>query len=993
MTVQRRRSFATPFRRALAIPLLTAFLLVSLAPRAFAQGTSDMRGTVADSSGGALPGVTIVVTNQETGTYREIISNADGSWYVPGLTPGTYQVAAELSGFKRFLRRGLPVVVGNTSTVTITMEIGGLEETVTVTSEAPIIDMTSKQIGGNIDTKDLTQLPSITRNWLEYASLLPGIVPAPNLASWGSTTLSANGVDTRNNSYLVDGAWDNDDYLGQNNGGQVRVPIEGVQESQVLIGQYDAEFGRTSGAIVNAVTKSGTNLLHGSGFMFYTNKGMRAEDYFVKQNSLTKPDTTKQEWGGAVGGPVVKDKAHFFANVERVSLNEGRTIQIPARPDLNYSTFTETRVWNTLYRFDQQVNANHSWSARWLTEWSPQRNQTNNLPVTPIGANREFDRDDHSNIALNSVLGHNLVNAVRLGWTRENDRFAPNDFRACPGGAFDACSDYNLETMSTIGPNISYLTFQDGPRNSNTHWITNSPEFSETLSWFVPDKKGDHDLKFGAKYYMTNWRYQNAAQINGSFTIPSNGPFNAADPRTYPERLTIQVPGDVRVYMKQHAWAVFAQDKWRLNKNVTFNIGLRYDLEYTPLDESANPYFASSPDSYPVDKNNFSPRVGLTYTMDEGRSLIRSGWGYFYDKINFGMVQNFVNNGIYSNSFVAQFPADRIDPGPRAGQFPANPLLVNGPIVNRALLNQLYPAGQSVKNTGEVWLDKPTRTTPSIQQISIGYQRQIGARASVAADYVHTYGRKLFMTENLNPGVRTSESASAAIVRIDPNFVTNVYTRSNVGKYDYDGLNVQMEKRESNGWSARVSYTLSYSRGNTNGDYTAPIQFQYLDTLNLDANQGPTDRDRRHNLVISGRGEVPHTGGMTVAGTLRMLSGLPMTILNTAVDPDRNGVLFDPLPAGDYSGKGTNAITVKNEGGRNGAYGPGFAQLDMRLGWRFHRQSNQTLDLSVDLMNVTNRSNFVNPSGDQRLTNFLLLTQLSGGGQPRQAQVGIRFGF
>ena len=132
---------------------------------------------------------------------------------------------------------------------------------------------------------------------------------------------------------------------------------------------------------------------------------------------------------------------------------------------------------------------------------------------------------------------------------------------------------------------------------------------------------------------------------------------------------------------------------------------------------------------------------------------------------------------------------------------------------------------------------------------------------------------------------------------------------------------------------------------------------------------------------------------MTVAGTLRMMSGLPFTIMNTATDPDRNGILFDPLPAGDYSGTGANAITVKNDGGRNGAYGPGFIQFDMRFGWRWRPRSSQTVDLTLDLINLTNRANFLNPTGDQRLTNFLLLTTLSGGGQPRQAQFGIRYGF
>ena len=162
------------------------------------------------------------------------------------------------------------------------------------------------------------------------------------------------------------------------------------------------------------------------------------------------------------------------------------------------------RAWNHLYRFDHQINGNHSWSVRWLGEWSPQTGQTNNQAVTPEGRQREWDLDQHTNVALNSVLGRNIVNQFRFGWTREDDRFAQNDFSACPSGGFDACSDQNFLEQQNVGANISYLTFLDGPRNVGTHWITNSPEISETLSWFVPDKKGDHDLKFGTKYYFTD---------------------------------------------------------------------------------------------------------------------------------------------------------------------------------------------------------------------------------------------------------------------------------------------------------------------------------------------------------------------------------------------------------------------------------------------------------------------------------------------------------
>ena len=291
------------------------------------------------------------------------------------------------------------------------------------------------------------------------------------------------------------------------------------------------------------------------------------------------------------------------------------------------------------------------------------------------------------------MLGRNIVNQFRFGWTREDDRFAQNDFSDCPSGGFNACSDQNVLEQQNVGANISYLTFQDGPRNVGTHWITNSPEVSETLSWFIPDKKGDHDLKFGAKYYFTEWRFQNHAQVNGQFVIPSNGPFNAADPRTYPERLTIQVPADFRVFMKQRAWAFFAQDKWRREPEPDLQLRPALRPRVHAGRPVGQPVFRRRPGRYPVDRNNLSPRVGATYTWDEGRSLLRSGWGLFYDKVNFGMVVDYVRSGINSKSFIAQFPADAIDPGPRAGQLPTDPMLVNGPVVNCALLNQLFPAG------------------------------------------------------------------------------------------------------------------------------------------------------------------------------------------------------------------------------------------------------------------------------------------------------------
>jgi hypothetical protein len=232
-------------------------------------------------------------------------------------------------------------------------------------------------------------------------------------------------------------------------------------------------------------------------------------------------------------------------------------------------------------------------------------------------------------------------------------------------------------------------------------------------------------------------------------------------------------------------------------------------------------------------------------------------------------------------------------------------------------------------------------------------------------------------------------------VRQDPAFVSSVFTLVNTGRTDYDALQLQIERRWAGSHRFRVSYTLSHSRGNTSGFNipAAPTSpFQYLDDMRLDANEGPTDTDLRHNLVISGSAVVPGTGGLTVAAVVRVLSGRPFTVLDTSLDPDRNGALFDPLPAGTYSGTGPNAFTVENEGGRNGARGPGFFQADVRLGYRF-RSGQRRLEVFGEVFNLTNEANFELAAADRRSTNFLTYTALRAGTVPRTGQLGMRFTF
>jgi len=868
-------------------------------------------------------------------------------------------------------------------TVDVRLEVGGVTEELTVTSDAPIVDVTSKEVGGSISNVDLVSLPSVNRNFIGFIGLLPGVVPSISTESFGSDSVNVNGQDARNNNYLVDGANNNDDVIGQRAGTQARTPIESVQEFQVLTSQYDAEFGRTSGAVVNAVTKQGGNAFHGSAFYFLQDASYTEKDFFVKQNNLNKPDTKFQQFGFTVGGPIIKNKAHFFTSVERVMNDRATSINIPARPEFNASPTTQDRVWNTLVRFDHQINSNHSWNVRWLRESSPQQNQiipvSATVQVTQAASREEADIDQTLVLSLNSSLGNTRFNTVRIGWTQEDVAFANANYNA-NGGHGDQ-----------LLPTLQFQTFADQQSSVMQARVNDAYQFDDTFSWFIPGAKGDHNIRAGVQYEQVKVFSTAQDNWNGTFMFSrSNVPFNAANPSTYPDRLQIRVPGPLEYTQKEHFYTGFIQDKWKTGKRLTVSLGVRYDLENIPVPELDNPRVTKAP----KDKNNISPRVGFAYDLKgDGKTVVRGGYGRFYDKTHLELITGIITAGVFSQSFVVNFPANNIDPGPSAGRLPTDPFLVNGPTVNRALLNQQYPSGSKLKNTGNVTLDNPDRVVPYTDQLSAGFERQLSRNMSVNVDYVHAFGRDQFMTLNQNPGLRASTLRTATIQRVDPNFVASVNTFVNDGRTEYDALLVGIEKRYSNNYQARVSYTYSKGRGNTSGNGAPVSNFQLLSDMRLDMNQGPTDFDRPHNFVFSGAAVVPKTGGLIFSTVVRYLSGTAFTVQDTTLDNDRNGILFEPLPAGTYSGTGTNAVSVDSEGGRNGARGPSFFQADVRLGYRI-KLGPRKVELFGEMFNVTNRANFGNPNGDRfSTTDFLRLTTLRAGGIPRTAQFGARFEF
>src|SRR5439155_12491537 len=305
-----------------------------------------------------LPGVAIVAKNEGSGQYREIVSGADGSFFMSALIPGNYEITAQLAGFKRYQRGAVRVEVGKTQSIDVSLQVGGIEQEITVTAESPLVDTTPKQLGGSVQAQELSDVPSVNRNFTSYLSLLPGVTATISTDSFGADSIRVNGQATQNANYMLDGAGNNDNFNNGNGGAQARIPVEAVQEFQLLTSQFDAEFGQSSGGIVNAVSRQGTNVTHGTAFFFDQNQTMTSLDYFAAQQGLDKPEARQLQWGGWLGGAIVKDKLHYFANLERIDQNRGRTININARPELNFTDFTHDNVWNWMARMDHQINTN-----------------------------------------------------------------------------------------------------------------------------------------------------------------------------------------------------------------------------------------------------------------------------------------------------------------------------------------------------------------------------------------------------------------------------------------------------------------------------------------------------------------------------------------------------------------------------------------------------------------------------------------------------------
>jgi hypothetical protein len=902
--------------------LLTAVFAICIlfvAPGYAQETRGDITGRVVDEQGHVVTGATVTATNKGTGAARSATTNDSGEYTITQLPAGKYDLTVEAKNFSRSLAPDFELNVGARVTQNFELKPGEVTATVQVTSEGTLVDTTTSEIGKNITPAEVQNLPLLNRTFANLSIIAPEARPVgtfdPTKTHVG--TVSFSGGDGRQVDVNVDGGDNKDNVVGsmlQN------FAYESIQEFQVLQHRWTAESGRSVGGVVNVISKSGANDLHGSGFFNFRNQSLRAKDFFEKQTTDPKPSYNREEFGGSLGGRIVKDKLFFFGALERfrerqnLLVNPALLPQIAAIPGVTASPTIPLPYNDTLIsvKIDHHISDKQSMFYRYAY-------QKNDSP------NDQFDPGQPADLAGGNT-NTNKLNSFVINHTYTFSPLVVNQF------SFQFQNFENNILGVTTDPNIIFPSVQSGA-NVNVPQQTKEKKFQFRDDISV--LSGKHALKFGMNYIHTT--------LNGFFFFGANGhqitffddPLviqNNTNGR-YPQGFS--TPGAVNEITFNtgagdtsqppfHQVALYVQDDYKITPRLVLNLGLRWDANIKLLVDQtnnrtiqilgqlANPRAqAITGDPGLISKTTsgyteFQPRLGFAWDIHgTGQTVIRGGYGIFYDQI-------FQNLTLFSkqqgNPTIYQTVLDCVNSAVGVGQlatfrFGIDPLpttacpgLPASPVDNTQL--QFGGFGR---------INDPTLQDPYVQKWSLGVETKIGQDYVLSSDYVHTLGLHENRVQNINPQIRLTCPAGSAVTATCPRggstrffdaaFVAaglgagrleqiNMFTSTNRSLYDSWATTLRRRSRHT---QLSASYVLSNSRGwggqptasySGNGIAVTPeIQFS-------PGEFGPTRIDERHRIVASGLFDLPY--GFQISPIIQFATARPYS-LNAGVDLDGDG--------------------------------------------------------------------------------------------------------
>ena len=997
-------------RFGLSVWRLAALMVLLSTGLAFAQASSTINGRVLDQGDAVLPGVTVTVTNTATGVVRTAVTNDQGVYFMPALDSGVYSVSTDLPGFAAAARSGINVGVNQTLTIDFQMTVAGLQESLTVTGEAPLIEVTQSKVASSIEATELQNLPMIARNVSGMLALLPGAVQIEptHRSKTNVGSVSYGGSAGTNVIPSVDGADNRDNQFG---GPLLGFSTEALEQFQLATSQFNAADGRTGGAALMMVTKSGTNELHGSAFGFGRSDKLSAKDFFTKEAGRAKTPYSRAQFGGAVGGPIMQNRTFFFGAIERIQ--EDSEVSVPANlvaqkailvdaqnrglipmgyvnPKNPTSVAQPSRVLLTTAKVNTQLNNEHGLMVRFAGHEDFKGAAT----FAPANDNREPESTDitmwslvaqHNWVMSNSTLNQLVVQMNSL------QRLS------------DTTSEITGESYVANFPNTKLFPLRLSFPSVNTGAGGQAGSITDTQLYQIKDEvsmqTGTHAVKFGVNYnFLKDIGLLNGNALYGVLTFfddPSviMGNTNGRYPQGF------STPGVVRQWeqantvladslLNAHQIATWFQDDWRITDRLTLNLGVRYDIDLNFYDqphyemnatrlalEAIGSPYAALPKT-PL--GSVSPRFGFAYDLGgDGRRVLRGGGGVYWDQLN-------INGGnisdIYSqNKRPLNVLATRTNTAIGVGQlstfrFGVDP---NPPVPSESNSLPLGATGQ--------WLD-PDISNPSNIQGHIGYAHQFGSSTSLNIDYTHVEGHNEFRTININPIVGGRRVYEPDFLRVfgTARYLNAINIYKSMNKSEYNALTFKVMRRMPR-VTLQAHYTLAgaYAYGGSiaaRGGVGVPVD--NFDPFN-ESEWGPTGNDERHRAVAMGVFET--VWGVQVSPIFQIASARPYNLTagrDVNADGQNNDRWIDPATG--------QAVSL------NTARGDRTVVFDARVTKFIELGGARRLGLFAEFFNLFDTVNLGNSfTGNGSSATF---RQPSGGfvpgiGYPRQAQLGVRFLF
>ena len=935
--------------------ILGLLALAALPSRAAAQATAvtgHVEGVVTDPSGAVLPGAVVIARNAQTGFSRITVTDGQGRYRLSLLPLGGYTIAADLQGFARAERTGLGLSVGLTLTLNFKLAVATLAETTTVVGD-PAIETTRTLPAATIDERAIDTLPINGRRFQDFMLLTPGAVVE---GQRGGT--SVNGQRGINSAFNVDGtSWDNP-FFGGIKGGErsneaYTISQEAIKEFAVNNAGYSAEFGRSAGGVMNAVTKSGTNIFSGSGFWFFRNEGLVADDSFGRPPT----DFSQHQFGGTAGGPIVRNRTHFFVAYDQQVKESPFTVEFSGPDptaagipgfDGKAGTFSQTNdIWTLFTRVDHQFNANNTFWVRYNYSFNEGINGLS-TPVSNLAVDNSGLEKDETNTVVaswSSILSPTTLNELRFQYGREDRPREPNT---------------NDVAISVTGLGVTgRRTFLPALQNDERFQLVNN------FTWTA----GHHSVRAG-----TDLNFLHVQQP--FFLSRAGGEYRFSSIDDYMETVQTGVQqwrdfrqgfGRAGVDFWQQEYAFYIQDTWSVTPALTLSYGLRYDAQLNPTPDAPNPALPESA-QIPSDKNNWGPRFGFSWTPDMGRSVIRGNAGLYYSRTPaLLMVSPITTNGqaAYQLSF-----------SPETGGAPVFPNILSGP-----------PTGASIPRSDVNFFD-PNFQNPRTLQASISAEREVFPNTTFGIDLIYSdsVNMQRMFDSNLAPPSGTEPDGRLFYGSPRPNTAFNRMLRSeSTAKARYFGTVLSAKRRftgadvwYNKGLQFQGSYTFGRAKDDDSNERNFSATF-YQDWQHLDVEYTWGENDVRHNFV---------------ANATWLLGGDVQVGLITS---GRTGRPYSLTSTSDINGDGTfdqDRLYVDGaDSGRNAFRHPNYYRTDVRIAKRFV-MSSRSAEIAFDVFNLFDNANtFVGTSNRNFLNNADAGVPNEQIGGSRQGQVSFRLDF